>query len=395
MSGPVEFPELTSEQAAMFGRHVIAREPYLLRELASWMEQTGGPIEQMDGSLESLVPLWTWCIELATVDYLGLVDDQVPATWPELAQDVYAIEPSWIAIRRSEVLGDHVAHYIHLVMDRLALGACWDVYREKRGPYSNLHQQTVVFLPGWNPPGRDDIDWPVFMFERIGELTVGATTRGLTDPDRLRRMVARHCPPTLVPGHRQRQASVLEPYLHLDLPPMPPIARVTPALAWLGPPEVAGSEHRDSGVEDRGGWEEMVLATGPAAGLDGKPWLLAPLPVERVVAALRQGGFTDVEATSVLAEEEFTHPRADSAWIAEVAHVMTMVHDGALRALHIEPVNPTTRTWEQILAPLRMLALELSANLSPGGDYGQRSRKPLWQCAHTAGPARSRRAKRV
>lgn len=366
----MKFSELTPGQAELFCEHVVAREAYMLRDLATWLDQSGGPIELMDASLASLDPLWAWCMDFARADYLELADTQVPATQPELTYGKYLVEPGWVRRRKSEVLGDRLAHYIRLVVARLAPGAYWGVFRERRRPLSNLNQQTVVFMPGWHPPEHDGIDWPVFLFETIGILTVGAvapsparsaaSAAAVARPDRLRTMVSRHLPAELTAVNQDRQPSVLTPYLQVDLPEPPALARDTPALAWLPtptPPAPAPVARREAG-----GWSEMVLAKGPAAGLDDEPWLLTPLPVDRVTAALRVGGFTGVDTAAILAEAEFDHSDA-------VAHVMTLVHDGQLRALHIEPLNPTTSSWEELLTPLRALASELGAHLLPEGEH--------------------------
>lgn len=52
------FQKTTREQAEELARHVMALEPVRLRELAVWMHATGGPLDEMDGSVDSLVPLW-------------------------------------------------------------------------------------------------------------------------------------------------------------------------------------------------------------------------------------------------------------------------------------------------------------------------------------------------
>ena len=106
----------------------------------------------------------------------------------------------------------------------------------------------------------------------------------------------------------------------------------------------------------------MVLARGPGLGLQDEPWLLAVLPVQKVVAALCAAGFEGVEVAGVLAGEEFDHPQG-------VAHVMTVVHEGTVRALHVEPVDPTARSWKKVTTPLRALARELGAHFVPEETY--------------------------
>ncbi|WP_029288645.1 hypothetical protein [Cellulomonas sp. HZM] len=352
----MRFHDVPLDQAELFRDHVIAREPYMLRELASWMEQTGGPIELMDASVTSLIRMCDWYLDLARAGFLGLVDDAVPARYPELTLAEQRSHPHAVARRLSAAAGDRLVHYVRLVWGRLVPESYWGVYTERRRPFAeNLRHQTVVFLPGWHWPDRKDIDWSVFVQDSAG-IGFGAMTGAAGESDRLAWSVASSCPRDLRPWQQSRESSVLTGYLEADLPPMPEIARVTPALAWVSAP--VEPEVRAAGD---GEWDEMVLAKGPVGGLE-EPGLLVPLPVDAVVGALRAAGFVGVDARGVLAEGEFEHAEG-------VAHVMTLVHGGELRAVHVEPVSPSESSWEAVLAPLRMLAVDLGANFGPAGDY--------------------------
>ncbi|MCC2318147.1 hypothetical protein [Cellulomonas chengniuliangii] len=359
----MDFDELSSAQAAQFCEHVVAREPYLLRELASWMDQTGGPLDQMDASVDSLVPLLEWYLDLARADFLGLTEGLVPSLFPEISgPDLTAeLERS----RQSLVGGDRLVHYVRLVLARLVPESYWGVYRSP-GVIDNLHHQPAVFLPGWpSGPGRRG-EWSVIFAANLGALAGAHVRKGTVEPDRLRSALIARCPRGLVPARQERLASVLRPYLDLALPSMPMIARVTPAQAWLHepPPPPPPARARARGADDEGDedWESLILARGPGAGLEDEPWLLDPLSADRIAAALAEGGFKGLDAATLLGGAEFEHPDG-------VAHVMVATHDGAVRAVHIQPVDPTARSWERLIAPLRMLAVELGANLVPEGEY--------------------------
>lgn len=350
----MDFYRLSPERAVQFCDHVVAREPYLLRDLASWLDQTGGPLDAMDGSVDSLVLLWEWYCDLVSADFLGLTAWLMPSTLPkllfgpDLPEDLERARSAW-------VVADRLVHYVRLVLARLVPDAYWAVCHM---PHGEMHQSPSVALPGWKASKRIKGDWPVAFFEFVGAFALGATKKEARR-DALRTLVVRDCPPGLVPAHQDREASVLRPYLTADLPPMPEDARVTPALAWLHDP--APVPEPAFAPEDTD-WEGLVLAQGPALGLEDEPWLLTPLPADRVAAALKAGGFTRVTAAALLREDELEHPGG-------VAQVETLVSDGALRAVYVEPVAPTPESWERLVAPLRMLAAELGANLVPHCDY--------------------------
>ena len=62
--------QISFERGSEFRDYVEAREPFFLRELAGWMDATGGPLQRMDSTAESLVELWPW--------FIGFVDAGAP-----------------------------------------------------------------------------------------------------------------------------------------------------------------------------------------------------------------------------------------------------------------------------------------------------------------------------
>lgn len=362
----IEYCNLNREQALELREHVIAREPYYLRDLAQWMRATGGPIDAMDASIASLDPLWQWCVDLAHRDFEGLTDGLIPSRDPELA--VPNGHHGWEQARQSAVAGDRLTHYLRLVLGRLVPGAYWDLYLQPpKGPLESAHQDTVVFLPGhtyrWR--GRNlafhvNLE-PVPRFARSAiDPTVSPARRS---PTRLRDWTLAGLPPELRAMPQEREPSVLADYLDLELPPMPDIVRTTPVIGWLqAPPPVPVPV-----VEEkiRG---DYTMAKGPALGLDDEPWLLAPLPADQVAAALTAGGFIDddhgdrVDALALLAGRQIVH--ADG-----IASIDPFVHDGALRALFIEALDATPAAWHRTLKPLYALAEALGARLAPDEDF--------------------------
>jgi hypothetical protein len=342
---------MTPDQAAQFRDHVIAREPYHLRELASWLDQTGGPLDEMDASTASLTPLWEWSVDLARAGFLGLTDGLVPADDPRLESLQRADPAACELARQSRVVGERLMHYLRLVVTRVHPPTRWDVERTGRAGDSGF-QETALFLPGRTYEGRE---WGIWVHLVRSDLEA-AVSRGDWRPDELARLVVPGLPPDLRPRRQERLSSVLRPYLEADLPPAPEAARVSPVLAWRSAPPQPRTAASPSGD-----WEDLILAKGPGEGLE-EPRLLEPLPADRVLAALREGGFTDLTVQDLLDEADVAHP-------GDVAHLMTLAHRGTLRALHLQPVDPDEDSWVGLVAPLRMLAVELGANLVPEGDY--------------------------
>lgn len=81
-------------------------------------------------------------------------------------------------------------------------------------------------------------------------------------------------------------------YLDVEPPPIPALAATSPAIAWLEPSPAPRAEAEPVGQHP---YEDMVLAHGPAVSLDDEPWLLRPLPAERIAAVLRGAGFTGLD----------------------------------------------------------------------------------------------------
>ncbi|WP_456787770.1 hypothetical protein [Cellulomonas sp. P5_C5] len=352
----MDFPTLSLAQATEFRDHVVAREPYLLRELAQWMVATGGPVDQMDASLASLVPLWEWYVELARADFRGLTDGLTPSTDPELLMP--SDEASRERIRQSLVGGDRLVHYLRLAVTRLHPDTSWQVYRGPLGARERDHHQTELVLRGRKDPHRPKgQDWGVQLHWAL-PASNGVIRLNNYDSGQLHRMLVLRLPKDLGRMKQKPLGSVLTPYLDADLPPIPEIARISPWAWWQ---QAQAAPAPDPVVREVGDWSDMILAKGPGDGLDD-PGLLAPLPADRVAEALRDGGFEDLSVADLLSGEEFLH--ADG-----VAQLMTLTHKRHLRAIHLQPIDPTIESWEHLIAPLRMLAVDLGANLVPEGDY--------------------------
>src|SRR5665647_2683982 len=124
----IRFGETTREQAEEFCAHVVAREPYRLRDLAERMRATGGPVEAMDASVDSLVPLWEWFVGYLLAGCPGVPGGDVVSAAPFPSDGSLDGDRD----RRRGVACEGVQHYLRLVVQRLFGRAPWEVYVPSR-----------------------------------------------------------------------------------------------------------------------------------------------------------------------------------------------------------------------------------------------------------------------
>jgi hypothetical protein len=106
----------------------------------------------------------------------------------------------------------------------------------------------------------------------------------------------------------------------------------------------------------------MVLAMDLGAELD-EPGLLTPLPLGTVGLVLGSLGFQPENGKSVA--DTLTLDDASLISAKAGAVVTTSVVDGKLRALLVEPIDPTPSQWEALNSTFRALARDLGARFGP------------------------------
>jgi hypothetical protein len=338
-----------------FVSHLVAREPYRLRDLAVRMRDTGGPVEAMDASLASLGPLWEWFVEYVLADCPGVPEDVRLSRWPRAGDESAEVRVE----RRRASAAEGLEHYLRLVLLRWQAPAEWTVVVTSNGPFDLAYLEPAITRPqgALAPTG--------FLFVMAHHIP--ENIRGARGPEALLRQVVIFRLSLQELPVEEALPSVLVPYLTMDLPPMPEIAQIA-TLARLEAEfeaELAAAAATAPPPEPRVGSEE-VLARGPGIGLE-EPWLLAPLPAQTVAAGLTAAGFTSqgterVLPADLLVDGGEVHHRDQAAVIT------TLVHDGELRALHLEPVNDVPSLWDPMHASLADLARALGAHLGLEDD---------------------------
>ena len=274
----LEFSQLTYEQAAALAGAVAATGPARLAELGGWLRSSGGPLQEMDASVDSLVPLWVWFLErldgglpevpadARPMNYVPAPDDeQVRAAFPRL----YAAET--------------LAHYAAAVLRRLDPESGWGVHPQgERFPLYEAHQ--VGLRSG-------DRVWSTYITAMGKVAKAESGNVRARRPDDLRRSFLDWLPEaTGVPARQERTGPL--PELLVDPPPVVE----PPALAFLQPrvpaprdPEPAPEPGGRPLVE-----HELHLLDGPDDGLDD-PGLLRPLDAGRVRRWLVGIGAVDMD----------------------------------------------------------------------------------------------------
>lgn len=339
----IDFSLLSDERAAEFRDHVVAREPFFLQELARWMAATGGPVDAMDASAESLVDLWEWFAQFVDADLPGVPHDARSAEYPLL-------EPS--TGTRISAAADRMVHYVRLVAARYDAPAPWAVRVRQPG-------EPREFFDNVTGIQRSDGQVTTVVYVR----NAGAKIPGRTDwrvPGRLLELVQMRFPEVVTGA--QRGESVLAPYLTADLGPMPPEAAVTPVLRWATEP--APAPGNPAMVKQ----PQLVIMRGPAAGLED-PRLLEPLDERVVAAALAELGYVvDGRAPRArdLRVDEASFVAQDEDWYSEVS---VAVHRRRLRLVDVDQTAATAERWERLVAGLRTLAGQLGAAVGEPDDF--------------------------
>lgn len=343
-------------QALEFRDHVRDREPFRLQLLARLLRDSGGPIEELDASFTSLVPLWGWFVDFVLAGSPGVDPALVPSWWVDPQDGMESPRDRALAeaSRPGAYVGEAVDHYVRLVWDRFDPPAVWDIYVSSSSDrsYRHYHHHLGVMRPtGWQPCHAG----------------VGKVKMILTDGFNSRRPT--HQLAQLMyqegwsePPAQERRPSVLVPFLDADLGPVPESVAVSPVWVWpqMGPAELPGPPPANA--------EPVIVWRGSFEALD-EPSVLGVLDGVTVADALREAGFVgpggaDLQLAHLLgdggsggeSEIDLTH-RTEAA----LAHVLVV--GGEVRSLAVEPFRADRKEWAAITKVLRALAKSQKARL--------------------------------
>ncbi|MEZ0492960.1 hypothetical protein AB2L28_12025 [Kineococcus sp. TBRC 1896] len=406
--GWIETYELSAADAERFLQRRIGQHPLLLQELATWVRDTGGPRQELDGTLASLVPLWSWCVRFLDAGTPGVPNTVRDFIWLDDGKpDGY-----------DEFLRYYVAEaleaYVSLVVQRVLPAARWEVL--KRGRRDGLRHRPVlstdnrpllfslgsamdaVVLGGWPLGTRSDGYLLEFVRTQLQEVVgpvvdVPPVVEFLPEPGRV--TPARPYPP-FVPGGGEVLAAGERPHPRPagaeDAPPVPHELRSADAMTLGIPPQALAEEEDDAGTEDevyygprnpgRGGRDASDTRGDDDDGDDGDggdeddddpdyPENWQPLPTRGLHAALtalgfvcqtHQGGAPRLDR----GEHQYLYDGQEAAMLIE-----TTTAGGKLRMLSVQFLEDyaqpcaETPTGRWLVQQLTVLAGARSAMLLP------------------------------
>ena len=343
------FFELSHAQALVYLDHVVRREPARLSDLAHWMAETAGPLDQMDASRQSLVPLWTWMKDFILQGSPGVPRDALSSCASVLHMRVESPEEA-----RARYVLETVEHYVLLVIRREFDDAHWDVFEQKPGRYGDaLHHATGIRYHGERFYNLD--------------LSLGGMARNL-----LRHQVRA--------GEDGRLDDGVNAWF--EQPPMEPATPTgsvltalanQPAIPATDPsravPAFAEEPQPTPSVNTPRAGEELVFAAIGASfdeDHDSHP-VLPELPRSTVSEGLSALGFRTstgalIEADDLSHEGQFLHRD-------EIAAASTLLDEGSFYGLFLEPIAATEEEWSALTTGLNELGTRVGARLAPGDHF--------------------------
>ena len=375
--------ELSRADALAYRDAVIARQPARLAQLAGWLQTTGGPLDELDATVDSLGELWPWFLTFVENDCPGIpigaatqraIMYEDPSNFTRAYCDGYAYET--------------VSHYLMLVAQRLDPTAHWQSWTWKPAAY--IHYQETGILLANGAFAIPDTYLGTALNHAINYPPERATTQEFRDPLALRRMFLGWANIPQAP-HQDRGPAVLPtpqpvpnppPVLwtpkdpRQDKPPRPskgpiPYDTVTtedtppePEPADLLAPHLPQPHPGAADLDVAallGASSDLYLFRGPDQGIE-EPELLQPLPREELTATLTSLGFTPTDEVPEPGTQAWQRPNSDPDLAIEAQITST---DGQARLLAVYfHGNPTTTTGKTVAATLVDLATRLDARIT-------------------------------
>lgn len=330
----MRFSELDRAVAEDYLRYVRGTHEVRLWELANWVSATGGPVEVLDGSLESLEPLYVWFKRFVDAGMPGVPDGSAPEEarllgWsgldPERLRHFYG----------AEVL----THYLVEVVRRYRPDTEWTLFTAPAGKMRwSSDQETGIMISL-----RDGRSWAEVFNVGRALLMQYVERDKLSDPeDRFRSWATS----VYVWGERPvlpPSGSILNRYVGAPRPDgstsQGPVPTYTPERIRK---ETASSVNDDLAV---------LLNATPPGGIDDGDWTLAapdatgdledarPLPAGKVLTELNRRGYVTMDGERVTArglEEGITELSMPDSATVDIA---LLVSERKLRAVHADVVG--------------------------------------------------------
>jgi hypothetical protein len=310
------------------------------------MDETGGPVELMDASVDSLEPFWGW--------YLGRLEDGFPeASHGSTASRIRflgSLGADDLALRATYAI-EPMAHYLLEVIAVYSPEVRWGLYPATYSDDSSLNS-TVLLAPEWDCIPAEDM---------VFNLAVSALQGrpGAGDPSVFRAMLVRRLDLEERPRIAPRSGSILTPYLSLPRVPMDDPARIPP---------VVGAEPRVDSHPERAPWSDQGLMVADLEADIENVAGIRPLDVDVFAAGLTALGChrDGAPVTAAMLRNESTQ----LLWRDSLIEIGPVVEGGRLRILNVKPIRLSDAEWDEFEAGITRLAVQHHAQLGTYDMFG-------------------------
>ncbi len=319
--------QISRDDAEAFRQHVERRAAVRLTDLAHLLRETDGPLEEMDGRPDSLVPLWEWYLRMVDQDFPGTPQDAIPS-----AITFLGITDLSRRQLRAGYVAESLEHYLFEVANGLAGDARWAI--------SSAKPSKTVIVDEANRTGISSSVRPFLSAQeilwRFAFLAVGG--EAVARSPRLLRNLFGDQDSWAVPNH------LMSDLARADLAPSDDPARQPPVRSG----ELASAQSSDGPR----GFALVLSSIGSPSEADAS----AMKPISEVAAArfLRKAGFKlegENVAAGFLGAQDLQLTSGDEEVSAETYHAA-----GRLRALSFQPLGGSQQSWEQLERAIRRFA---------------------------------------
>lgn len=332
----MSFHEISEAEADRFLRHVRRTDEVRLAELARHVVAGGGPIDMLDGSIDSLLPLWSWFSAEVEAGLPSIPDDATPDV------SVFFGEERFPAAR-VQYAAQGLAHYLLRVVRVRHPDAEWGLFphKKRRARSASNNATGIVFGPeGW---------YPVFL--TTGNLSSWRFDGERFELDALRTNYFRNTGEQAGPdGGRPSGTFRLADYASHPLPSWSELRQAIP-------------RHRGQSAASRElDCVSVELQLAPAVA-DAPPKASAgALDHRAVIRALSRLGAVSVSSGEPVGDELVDG--GDYVVGEDVLLVTAIASGGELRVVTFETAVASAAQWAEIETELRRLAQETGAVLS-------------------------------
>lgn len=369
--------DFTIEQAEALRDFIIRREPARLSDLAYWMRDTDGPIDEMDASLDSLIPLWKWFVWFVNSGCPGVPEAARPESFQRYVPNLNTEQRQFLgshALRwRAAFASESLEHYVMAVLRRLDGSARWEVFSDpdarRRGVLDLREKKTVIKFASYEDVSIS-LPLPVtgslidLQDQRAGraEPDVHGVSRYAADAWLWKAVGQHRVPKEILPESQPRRESILLPLLDQPHVPWDAPERI--------PPRLNENLQSPAPAEERIDYGHWLIARRPRRGFEEaidrgvqEQSLYPPMRADKLAAGLTRLGFTDfnlqpVTAQTLLANAGCSHP--DTGLL-----VHDFVYKGSVRQLWIEGTGYAAKVAE-LKGDLSALAKSVKAELTEG-----------------------------